>query len=450
MQLKFIGAFVASLSLTTTALKAQSAPKAMTLKECIEYGLDHHPSIEIYANNAEKANQTAREALSTYLPQVSASAGLDDNIKLQQTIIPAGTFGPGTPEQRVSFGTQYNSSMMVQLNQKIYDQSALVGIQANKPNKEYAQLQVAQNKESLIYNVAAAYYQIMVAQKQLSLLQSNKERFEQILKVTKLQAEQGVAKKVDVKQVQVNLNNVLSQISTTQNTLDMALNTLKNNIGLSMSDSIVLSDTGRWLNATPSIEPYPDFDYAGTLDGRLQMVQMDLYDLQRKSIKAQVLPTLSFYAQYGASGFAEDLSDVYNPLFDYSAIGLKLSWNLFTGFRRDAQYKEAVIDLKNARANYRLNEATQNLQYQNAEAQSGEARTTIMTNKENMVLASEVYDNTTLQYKQGVASLSDLLNAELSYKEAQNNYINSLLQYYIADLAVQKANGTLQEYFNKL
>lgn len=450
MQLKLIGAFVASLSLLTTAVKAQSAPKAFTLKECIEYGLEHHPSVEIYANNAEKAKQTAREALSTYLPQVSASAGLDDNIKLQQTIIPAGTFGPGTPEQRVSFGTQYNSSMMVQLNQKIYDQSALVGIKANEPNKEYAQLQVAQNKEVLIYNVAAAYYQIIVAQKQLSLLQSNKERFDQILKVTKLQAEQGVAKKVDVKQVQVNLNNVLSQISTTENTLDMALNTLKNSIGLSMSDSITLADTSRWLNATPSIEPYPDFDYASTLDGRLQTVQMDLYDLQRKSIKAQALPTLSLYAQYGASGFAQEFGDVYNPLFDYSAVGLKLSWNLFTGFKRDAQYKEAVIDLNNARVNYRLNEATQNLQYQNAEAQSRETRTTILTNKENMDLASEVYDNTTLQYKQGVASLSDLLNAELSYKEAQNNYINSLLQYYIADLAVQKANGTLQQYFDKL
>lgn len=450
MQLKFVGAFVASLSLIATALNAQSTPKSMTLKECIEYGLEHHPSVEVYTNNAERANQVAREALSAYLPQVSVNASLDDNIKLQQTIIPAGTFGPGTPEQRVSFGTQYNSSMAVQLNQKIYDQSALVGIKANKPNKEYAQLQVAQNKESLIYNVAAAYYQIMVAQKQLALLQSNKERFEQILKVTKLQAEQGVAKKVDIKQVQVNLNNVLSQISTTENTLEMAQNTLKNNIGLNLTDSIVLSDTSRWLNASPSLDPYPEFDYASTLDGRLQNVQMDLYDLQRKSIKAQVLPTLSLFAQYGANGFSEEFSNVYNPLLDYSAVGLRLSWNLFTGFRRDAQYKEAVIDLKNAQVNYRLNESTQNLQYQNAEAQSQEARTTILTNKENMTLASEVYDNTTLQYKQGVASLSDLLNAELSYKEAQNNYINSLLQYYIADLAVQKANGTLQQYFEKL
>lgn len=451
MQSKIITVLMVSLAFLPFAGNAQQQEiRPFTLKECIQYGLEHHPSVRIYENNVEKAHQTARESLSSYLPQVNIAASLDDNIKLQQTIIPAGTFGPGTPEQRVAFGTQYGSTMMVQLDQKIYDQSLLIGIKANKPNNEYAALQQAQNKEDLIYNIASAYYQILVAQKQLNLLESNKARFEQILKVTTLQAEQGVAKKVDVKQVQVNLNNVLSQISTTENNLEIALNTLKNNIGLDAEDSIVLSDTGKWLNQSPSLAPYPEFNYDNTLSAQLQKVQIELYDLQRKSIKAQVIPTLSAYARYGANGFGENLSDAYNPLLDYSAIGIKLSWNIFTGFRRDAQYKGAVLDRNNAMENYNLNESLQKLQYQNAEASSNEARTTILTNRQNMQLAEEVYDNTTLQYRQGVASLSDLLNAELSYKEAQNNYISSLLNYYIADLAVQKANGKLEQYFNQL
>jgi len=97
-----------------------------------------------------------------------------------------------------------------------------------------------------------------------------------------------------------------------------------------------------------------------------------------------------------------------------------------------------------------LNESIQTLQFQNADAQVKRAQFTIQTNKNNMDLASEVYENTTLQYKQGVASLSYLLNAELSYREAQNNYINSLLDYYLADLDVEKANGTLQHYYQQL
>lgn len=444
--------FGALLLLMLIAFKQESnaQQQQLSLKACIQYGLQNHPSIKLYENNLEKSHQTARESVAGYLPQVSVNAGIDDNLKLQQTIIPAGTFGPGTPEQRIAFGTQYNSSAMIQLDQKIYDQSLITGLKANQPNKDLARLQQAQNNEDLIYNIASAYFQILVAQKQLALLESNKARFEKILKVTQLQAEQGVVKKVDVKQVQVNLNNVLAQISTTKNNLELAQNTLKNNIGLSLQDSIVITDTARWLEETPGLKPNPEFDYTRSISYQLQQTQIKLYDINRRSIRAQSIPTLSLYGRYGANGFGQEFSGAYDPLLDYSAIGIKLSWNIFTGFRRDAQYKLAVLDMENAKVNLTLNEAQQSLQFQNADAQARRAQSTIQTNKDNMDLAAEVYDNTTLQYRQGVASISDLLNAELSYREAQNNYINALLDYYLADLAVQKANGTLQTYYQQL
>lgn len=450
MQLKILSLLVILTASPLLGKAQQPSIHSFTLKECIQYGLQNHPSVRVYQNNVENARQQKREYLASYLPQVNVAAGLDDNLKLQQTIIPAGTFGPGTEERRIAFGTQYNSSMSVQLDQKIYDQSMLVGLKGSKLNVGLASEQQEGNKEDLIYNIAYAYYQILVAQKQLGLLESNKSRFQQILKITKLQANQGVAKQIDVKQVQVNLNNVLSQISTTENNLNIAENTLKNNIGLSPTDSIVLKDTAKWLNQTPSIQPYSGFDYDQTTASQIQKIQIQLYNFQKQSIKFQTIPTLSFYARYGSNGFGQELSGAYNPLLDYSAIGLRLSWAIFTGFRRDAQYKEATINIENAMENYNLNKSLQNLQYQNAKARSNEARSTILTNKENMNLASEVYDNTTLQYRQGVASLSDLLNAELSYREAQNNYINSLLNYYIANLAVKKANGQLEKYLEQL
>lgn len=67
-----------------------------------------------------------------------------------------------------------------------------------------------------------------------------------------------------------------------------------------------------------------------------------------------------------------------------------------------------------------------------------------------MELAREVFDNTTLQYNEGVASLAELLNAELAFREAQNNYISALVEFYKADLDVQKSNNTLTEFYNNL
>lgn len=442
---------IALLALGNIDAQAQSTEQRLTLKECIDYGLKNHRSVTISRNKYLASEQKAREALAGYLPQVSVNASLDYNLKLQQNVIPAGSFPGQTEEQRITFGTKYNSTQMVQLDQKIYDQSLLTGLKANKPNTDLAALGEEQNNQDLIYKISSAYYQIIVSQKQLDLLYNNKERFEKTLRVTQLQAEQGVAKKVDVKQVQVNLNNVLAQISVTENNLKLAENTLKNNMGLPQEQDITITDTARWLNTNPQMKLIGTFDYKQTLGYQQQKIEMSLYDINRKMIRDQAYPVLSLYGRYGANGFgSENLGQAYSPLLDYSAIGVKLSWNLFTGFRRDAQYKQATIDWQNAKENLKLNEDLQNLQFQNAGAAVTRAQSTINTNRSNMELASEVYENATLQYKQGVATISELLNAELSYREAQNNYITSLLDFYLADLDVQKANGTLRDYYQKL
>lgn len=436
----------ASLTVSAQEAKIQS----FSLKNCIDYGLKHHASVQIEAYNVEQAKQQIRESASSYLPQVNANAEVVNNLKLQQTIIPEGMLGPGSPEQRIAFGTKYTSSMAVQLDQKLFDLSMLSGIKGAQTNVKRFEMQKEQNEEDLIFNIASTYYQILVSQRQLSLLLLNRERFGKILSVTQMQADYGVAKKVDVKQVQVNLNNVASQISNLKNQLEIAKNTLKNYMGYEADVEIVFSDSSRWLNQKPSIVPYPGFNYEATLPAQMQLVKMDLLELQRKTIKFQAVPSLSLYANYGATGFGNDFSGVFDPLLDFSSLGVRLTWSIFTGFRRDAQYKAAVIDLKNAQLEYGLNKSLMNLQYQNAESQSREAKRMIGINQSNMDLAQEVYDNTTLQYREGVASLSDLLNAELANKEAQNNYINSLLNYYLADLGVRKANGTLREYFAQL
>lgn len=442
--------FLMMISLSMTYAQENKSTHSFSLKECIAYGLENHYSVRVYSNKQEQAHQQVREYMSNYLPQVEFTAGLDDNLKLQQTVIPEGTFGPGSPEQRVAFGSQWNSAVNAQATQVIYSQSMISGIKGAKMNKELVAMQANQNSEDLIYEIAKSYYDVLVTQKQLELLESNKERLEEVLRITKLQEEKGVAKKVDVNQVNVNLNNVVAQISNVQNGLVIVTNILKVNLGINPDDELKLTDTEVWIETKPTLKEYARFNYENTLEGRMQQLQVDLLQINERTIKAQFVPTLAFYARYGANTFAQKFPDLYDPLLDYSSIGLQLSWKIFTGFNRNAQAKQANLEVQNTLLNYDLNKSMRNIQYQNAESKFSEAQRTIHTNKENVELAAEVYDDITLQYQNGIASISDLLNAELAHKEAQTNYINSLLQYYQADLEVRKVNGTLTEYFNNL
>ncbi|MBK9629190.1 MAG: hypothetical protein IPO56_16225 [Flavobacteriales bacterium] len=97
----------------------------------------------------------AQEALSGYLPQVNGTGQLDDNLKRQTTILPAGIFSSEpTP---VKFGTQYNTSLSLQGEQTLVDVGKLNGIQAIKPDIKRADIQLQQAEEKLIYDVARAY-----------------------------------------------------------------------------------------------------------------------------------------------------------------------------------------------------------------------------------------------------------------------------------------------------
>jgi len=73
----------------------------------------------------------------------------------------------------------------------------------------------------------------------------------------------------------------------------------------------------------------------------------------------------------------------------------------------------------------------------------------ISSQKENAQLAQDVLTNTNNNYIQGLASLTDLLDAENALVEAQNNYTTALLDYKLAEIQLIKSKGELKTLTNK-
>ena len=63
--------------------------------------------------------------------------------------------------------------------------------------------------------------------------------------------------------------------------------------------------------------------------------------------------------------------------------------------------------------------------------------------QENYHLAENVYLVTTEQYREGVVSMSDLLQDEMRMTEAQNGYISALYKYMVSELSLLKLTGQL-------
>lgn len=429
-----------------TVIIQAAAQQPFSLKQSLEYGFENHPTMEVAKYDIEMSKQRVREGYSPYLPQINGSFSLDNNLKLQTNVIPAGTFGNPEPLE-VRFGTKYAAVGNVQLDQKIYDQYLITGFAAYKPSVNLSRMQMEQKREDIAHNIAKAYINVLVVQEQINLLKTNLESYNKILKVTQLQYEKGVAKKTDYDRIRVVVNNLTSQLSLAQSNLQVVTNALKVNMGMEANTQIVLTDTVEFKKLrTEAISPKLNLD--NRIDYKVLKQSVDLRETQLKMVKSTYVPTISGYARYGAQALDNNFGNMWKNWYDYSSIGLRVNVPIFDGLAKDARVKQQKYTWLTEKKNLELYSMQFQLQFDNASVQVERNRVSVMNDNENLLLAKEVFEQTSFQYQNGIATLSDLITSENAYKEAQTNYINSLFNLRMSELDLQKANGTIMTYLN--
>lgn len=422
-------------------------PVLFSLKESIAYSLKNNPTSTIYKNEVLIAKEKKTEALAPYLPQVSGTGTFDDNLKRQVTVLPAGAFSP--EEIKIQFGNQYNTNLVAQVDQVLFDRSISVAKEANKVNMLIADLKLLQNNETIIYNTIMAYYQIITYNEQEKLLVENEKKYDELLRILQLQYEKGVAKKIDYDRMKVSQNNIRSQLSLLKTNKELALNKLKYAMGMDLSQRVAIDDSLDY-SMQVSMPIGSQLDVKNILDFKVQSNNIALQQLDVERRKFAFFPTLSGYARYGAQTFGNEFGKSFSNWFDYSSIGLKLNIPIFDGNRKKSQLAQSKLSLLNAQESLKLNERNYELQFQNANTALFRSYTSMNDNKQTLELAADILKNTGLQYQKGTASLTDFLNSDYSYKEAQSNYISSLLNFLTARVDFEKSQGNLSTYVNQL
>ncbi|MCQ6957204.1 TolC family protein [Mucilaginibacter aquariorum] len=426
-----------------------AAQSAWSLKTCIDYGLKNNRTNLIYANEKKAADARAKEALAAYLPSVGVNGTVDDNLKVQQTLIPAGVLGP--EDVRVAFTKKFNTNLIARIDQTIYDQSLLTSLKANKYNKQQAELNQLQNEEMIIYNVSTAFAQIFVYREQLNMLRSNLETYRKQMEITALQVKKGTVLRKDLDKVTVDYNNGQSQIRVAESNLSLSENQLKYEIGYPVDKVLTVDSTAAAdvFKADP-ISGNGSFLAENRADYRISQVNTKLLEIEESRIKAGVLPKLSAYAQYGMIGYGDQLKPSFSTMAPYSAIGLKLTIPLFDFFKRNAQREQAMYKRLNAEENLKIDEDRYRLEYENSATKVMKEQSNVDNNRRNIELARSVFRTTDLQYTKGTTDLTDWLNAQNSLKEAQKNYLNALLTHFQARMDLEKASGTLKTFYTGL
>jgi len=221
-------------------------------------------------------------------------------------------------------------------------------------------------------------------------------------------------------------------------------------MGMPIDTKIVIPETE--FTVTP-LTLEESADVTKLSEYQLLKTQEKLYYYNRKAIVAEYYPTLSLTAGYNYLGQGPEMPWFKKPSdqvywTDYSTIGANLKIPIFNGFGTRARVRQATIDLKKTEEDVKDTKLSLELAYQNATTQIRNSLITIDNQKENVELAQSVMDDTRNNYQNGLATLTDLLDAENSYIEATNNYTTALLDYKLAEVQLIKSKGELKTLTN--
>jgi len=404
-----------------------------SLKESVDYAITNNSDIKMSTYDQLIAKTKINQQIGTILPQINASGSLTDNF-----------------QSASSLSSKYIMSAGAQLDQKIYDPTFSAGLKAANFGKTQAALNLEQTKEQIVYSVCRTYYQTLIIKKQYDVLNTILSFTSETLKAIELKYTNGSAKKLDIDKIKVTYNNTHSQVKQAELNYEQSLNNLKCQMGIPVDSVIVLTDT---LNDNPSEDyiPASDTNYLeNRTDYKLLKVSLNLQETNKSNFQTGYLPSLSFNANYGYQSSQNEFTLIDDNWDANSSVGLSLSVPIFDGLQRHEKVAQSNYEISKAKENIKSAEQTIKVDISNYTLQHRIAVDNITNEKANLSLAEEVLKNTQLAYQQGTESSYELIQAESSMYEAQNNYFTTLLNFYYACIDLEQSKGNLMNFVNTL
>jgi outer membrane protein TolC len=424
------------LTVTGTLVYSQ---QTVTLKQAIEFALQNKADALKAKLDITNADAKILEAKAGALPKVTGSTNITYNPIIQEIALGGQTFKMGQPWVAVAG---------VQLQQALFNQQVFIGLKAAKSTKEFYQLNANLTEEQIIERVSNAYFQVFTAQEQKNTLESSYSSTEKVRNVIKSLYDNGLSKKIDLDRTNVNLTNIETNIKQSNNGITQAENALKFYMGMPIETKIQLVQED--MAVTPHL-----LDETVNTDERTEVKVLlknkELLEYQKKATIANYYPTVNLTANYNWQGLGEKFpltngSSKGVMWSDYSAIGLGINIPIFNGFATKAKVQQNQIDIDKLEIDIKDTKLGLDQAYQNAKAQIENSLATLESQKANVKLAEDVLADTKSNYQYGLATLTDLLDAENSLVQAKNNYTTAILDYKIAEVQYYKSKGELKNY----
>lgn len=421
------------------------AQNILTLENCLRIGIENNLSLQGKRKAMQKSKYGISENRVKLLPQINGFANFNDNIDPPVSVTDGSSYGV---PYNITRTLQYGANAGVELQMPLYNQTLYTSISIAEIVDEMSRLSYEKAREDLILQISKMYYLGQVTAEQIALIKANITRLEELRDITQAFFDNGMAMEVDLKRVNINLINLKVQYDNAQAMMTQQLNMLKYIMDYPAEKEIGLLPVNTDSIATVALTGLSENLY----ELQLLQSQVQLAERQKRLISNGYIPSLNLTGNWRFAAYTDEAyhwfhSGPSNHWFRSYGVGLTLRIPIFDGLDKKYKIRKAMIDIetmKLSRLDTRKNLQTQ---YLNAVNDLMNNQRNFKKQKDNYLLAEEVYTVTTDRYREGITSMTEVLQDEMRMSEAQNNYISAHYNYRVTNLMLLKLTGQISSLF---
>jgi outer membrane protein len=446
-QLLILPATLLLLAIQLRAQQPAAAPARVihefSLAEAVDYAAKNSVLVKNALLDYQIQVQSNRATTSQALPQITGNLGVTDYIQIPTTLIPGEFVGqPGTFIP-LKFGTKWNSTGGVTLQQVLFDGQVFVGLQARQASLDYYRKRQEITEQTVRANIHKVYYDLLISKFQIDQIDANIANQESLLHNSTEMFKNGFAEQLDVDKATVQLANLESEKIQTVFNISNGYLGLKVLLGMAVQDSLRLTDTITYDMVRDAVLS-DNYKYTDRRDFQLLQINRQLNEYNVKQYKKEYIPTAKLNANYAQNQYVNsfDLGQK-NSWYPTSYIGVSVNVPIFDGFYKDANVRQARLKLQQTLNNMDSLKIRIDNDVEEAQLRFTAALASLDYQKKNMDLSERVYEQTRKKYEQGLGSNQEITTALSDQKTSQANFFNALYSAVAARVDYLNAIGKL-------
>lgn len=412
---------------------AATAQEAWDVDRCMSYAVKHNRTVKQRRLEADNYRLDRLKAIGSFLPGISASAGVQYN------------FGRSVdPETNIYNNVStFNNSYAAEASMTLFRGGSLVNeVRRSKAALLLGKAALQEAQDNTALETFQAYIDALYYYGTIRLAEKKLAESDSLLYKTRRQEELGLKGRADVAQMEAQQATDAYNLTHQRNLYETAMLTLKQKMNYPAGDSLLLNTDILDIQTFESIRltdehPQDVLRIALSVNPTLRQSEMNkqVARMNRKIAWANVLPTISFYGGISSSYYKELHNHDYpdfktqldNNLGEY--FGVTMSIPIFNRM-------SGSISLRQARNNYRIaceqyeaqKEELQKLVQQAVQDREAYLRESIQMEKK-AASDSLAYHVTRRKYEEGLMTSLDVQNNAATWLESETLLLQSRLTY---------------------